>query len=64
MRATLPIDDEWLAAIATGLLLAAVSFPKQRPNWDSLPRTKKTWAAWKITVRSHQLTLVRVIRPK
>ena len=28
VRATLLIDDKWLAAIATGLLLAAGSFPK------------------------------------
>ena len=37
VRAKLLIDDKWLAAIATGSLLAAVSFPKQRPNWDSPP---------------------------
>ena len=59
MRATLPIDDEWLAAIATGSLLAAGIFLKQRPDWDSLPRANKTWAAWKTTFRSHQLTLKR-----
>ena len=57
MRASLPIDDKWLAAIATGLLLAAGSFPKQRPDWDSLPRSNKTWAAWKTTFPTHQLTL-------
>ena len=32
VRSTLPIDDKWLTAIATGLLLAAGSFPKQRPD--------------------------------
>ena len=47
----------WLAAIATGLLLTACSFPKQLPNWDSLPCSNKTWDAWKTTFRSHQLTL-------
>ena len=57
VRAKLPIDDKWLAAIVTSLLLAAGSFPKQRPNWDSLPRTNKTRAAWKATFRSHELTL-------
>ena len=56
VRAKLPIDDKWLTAIATGLLLSAVSFLNQRPDWDSLPRTNKTWAAWKTTFRSHQLT--------
>ena len=59
MRATLPIDNKWLAVITTGSLLAAGSFPKQRPDWDSLPRANKTWAAWKTTFRSHQLTLER-----
>ena len=59
MRATLPIDDKWLAAIATGSLLAAGSLPKQRPDWDSLPRANKTWAAWKTTFCMHQLTLER-----
>ena len=38
VRATIPIDDKWLAAIATGSLLAAGSFPKQRPDWDILPQ--------------------------
>ena len=42
IRASLPIDDKWLAAIATGSLLAAGSFPKQRPDWDSLLRANKT----------------------
>ena len=41
------------------MLLAAGTFPKQLPNWDSLPRANKTWAAWKTTFRSHQLTLER-----
>ena len=45
IRASLPIDHKWLAAIATGSLLAAGSFPKQRTNWDSLSRTNKTWTA-------------------
>ena len=59
VRATLPIDDKWLAAIATSSLLVAGSFPKQRPDWGSLLRANKTWAAWKTTFRSHQLTLKR-----
>ena len=47
IRASLPIDNKWLAAIATGSLLAAGSFPIQRPDWDSPPRANKTWTAWK-----------------
>ena len=45
VRASLPISNKWLAAIATGSLLAADSFPKQRPDWDSLPRANKTWTS-------------------
>ena len=37
VRAKLPIDDKWLAAIATSSLLATGSFPTQRPDWDSPP---------------------------
>ena len=59
VRAKIPINDKWLVSIATGLLLAAGSFPEQRPNWDSLPRANKTWSAWKTTFRSHQITLER-----
>ena len=44
VRANLPISYMWLAAITTGSLLAAGSFPKQLPDWDSLPRANKTWA--------------------
>ena len=56
VQAKLPIDEKWLAAIATGSLLAAGSFPKQRPDWDSLPCANNTWAAWKMNFRSHQFT--------
>ena len=59
VRASLPISDKWLAAIATGSLLAAGSFPKQRPDWDSLPQANKTWTLWKTTFRDYQLTLKR-----
>ena len=64
VREKLPINDMWLAAIATGSLLAMGSFPKKRPDWDSLPRATKTWAAWKTTFRAHQLTIEREQRTK
>ena len=57
--AKLPIDNMWLAAIATGLLLAMGSFPKQLPDWDCLSCSNKTWSAWKTTFHAHQLTLER-----
>ena len=41
VRAKLPIDNMWLAAITTGSLLAAGSSPKQCPDWDSLPHANK-----------------------
>ena len=53
----LPIDDKWIVDISTSSLLAAGSFPKQRPDWDSLPHANKTWTAWKTAFRAHQLTL-------
>ena len=59
MRASLPIDKKWIAAIATGSFLAAGSFPNQCPDWDSLPLANKTWTAWKTALRAHQLTLKR-----
>ena len=43
VRAKLPINDKWLAAITTGSLLTAGIFPKKRPDWDSLPHANKTW---------------------
>ena len=59
MGATFSIDDKWIVAIATGLLLTVGSLPKQHPDWDSLPRANKMWAAWKTTFCTHQLTLER-----
>ena len=46
-------------AISIGSLLAAGSFPKQRPDRDSLPRANTNWTAWKTASRAHQLTLER-----
>ena len=62
VRASLPIDNKWLTAISTGSLLTAGRFPKQRPDWDSLPRSNKTWTAWKNAFCAHELTLKRELR--
>ena len=51
IRANLPISDMWLAAIATGLLLSAGSFPKKCPDWDSFPHANKTWDVWRTLER-------------
>ena len=58
VQAKPPIDVKWLTAIATGSLLAAGSFLKQRPT-GTAPRANKRWVEWKTTFRSHQLTLKR-----
>jgi hypothetical protein len=58
-RAALPITNEWLAATATKSLLAAGSFPIQRPVWDAKLPTTKTWPAWKQWARESQLTVER-----
>jgi len=58
-RASLPITNEWLAATATKSLLAAGSFPIQRPVWDAKLPATKTWSAWKQWARESQLTVER-----
>jgi len=58
-RAALPITNEWLAATATKSLLAAGSFPIQRPVWDAKLPATKTWPAWKQWAREAQLTVER-----
>ena len=47
-RASLPITDNWLAAMATSALLSANLFPTDRPSWDSLVPSTHTWTAWKL----------------
>ena len=51
--ANLPISNMWLAAIATGLLLAAGSSPKQCSDWDSLPPANNMWDVCRTTFRAH-----------
>ena len=58
-RASLPITDDWLAAIATMSLLSAGSFPKLRIEWDGLAPASKTWAAWKTWALKSQKTMER-----
>jgi hypothetical protein len=58
-RANLPLTNAGLAATASLSLLTAGSFPKQRTDWDSLPPTSKTWAAWKTWARTAQQTIER-----
>ena len=46
--ASLPITDEWIAAMATSALLSANSFPNDCPSWDGLVPYAQTWTYWKL----------------
>lgn len=44
-----------MAAVATKSLRAAQSFPTERREWDKLPLSQRSWAAWKRTfTAAHQ----------
>ena len=64
-RASLPITDNWLAALATSSLLLVNSFPNNRPEWDRKSKAYQTWRAWKYTFNplhknlEHKTRLVR-----
>ena len=47
-KASLPITDDWLAAMATSALLSANSFPNNCPAWDGLVPSDQTWTAWQL----------------
>ena len=45
-RASLPITEDWLAAMATSALLSANYFPNNRPAWDGTIPSAQKWTAW------------------
>ena len=47
-RASFPITDDCLAAMATSALLSANSFPHDRLAWDGLVTSAQTWTAWQL----------------
>ena len=47
-RASLPITDDWIAAMATSALLSENSFPNDRPSRYCLVPSAQTWTAWKL----------------
>ena len=47
-RASLPITDDWLAAMATSALLSENSLPNNRLSLDGLVPSSLTWTAWKL----------------
>ena len=59
LRAKLPITDAWLVAIASRSLTIARSFPKERPEWDGLTSTAKTWSGWKTAFTAAHFALER-----
>ena len=61
-RASLPITDDWIAAMATSALLSANLFPKERPSWDGLVPSSQTWAAWKLKFVPLRIAMERELR--
>ena len=58
-RASLPITDDWLAAMATSALLSQNSLPNDRPSWDGLVPSAQTWTAWKLKFVSFHSAMER-----
>jgi hypothetical protein len=60
-RAGMPIADIELVMMASVAVLAAQHFPCEVDNWEGLPSTLGTWAAWKMAFclahlkRQHQI---------
>ena len=48
IRASLPITDDWLAAMATSSLFSENSFPNDCPAWYSLVPSAQTWTSQKL----------------
>ena len=47
-RASLPITDDWLAAMAISAIISANSFPNDRFAWDGLVLSAQTCTAWQL----------------
>jgi hypothetical protein len=54
-RAGMPIADIKLVMMASAAVLSAQHFPREVDNWEGLPSTLRTWAAWKMAFRLAQL---------
>ena len=46
-RASLPIMEKWLTAIATSYILDENSFMTAQDKWDELISAEKTWEKWR-----------------
>lgn len=58
-RASLPMSDDQLLAIASTAVLASQHFPRTTDEWEARPRANKTWAAWKTTYRAAHIARKR-----
>jgi hypothetical protein len=60
-RAGMPIADIKLVMMASAAILAAQHFPREVNNWEGLPSSSRTWAAWKTAFRLGHLKCQRQI---
>ncbi len=54
-RAGMPIANIELVMMASAAILTAQHFPCEVDNWEGLPSTLRTWAAWKMAFRLEHL---------
>jgi hypothetical protein len=59
--AGMPIADIKLVMMASAAVLAAQHFPREVNNWEGLPSSSRTWAAWKTAIRLGHLKCQRQI---
>jgi hypothetical protein len=50
-RASMPIADIKLVMMALAAVLAAHHYPREVDDWEGLPSSARTWAAWKTAFR-------------
>jgi hypothetical protein len=60
-RADMPIADVALVMMASAAVLAAQHFPCEVDDWEGLPASSRTWAAWKTAFRLAHLKRQRQI---
>jgi hypothetical protein len=60
-RVGMPIADIKLVMMALAAVLAAQHSPREVDNWEGLPLSSRTWAAWKTAFRLMHLKRQRQI---
>ena len=61
-RASLPITDDWLAAMATSALLSSNYFPNDHPDWNGLVPSAQTWTAWQLKLVPLHIAMYKELR--